>query len=1242
MRVALLSVVSGTLLVLIAATALATAEPIPLVRDGKPAAAIVLSPEPSQSARFAAAELRYHIHRITGATLPIVTDASTVAGPRILVGESDATRALKLRGPSFRPQQYLIRFLPDTLVLIGNDEDDPRQPDLRPRIAPGRFGGAAQFDGASTLVRVPEAGFSDARGSWEAQVWMPAEAPEKHGTILRVDGANPWTYHILQRDAGTSRINYVIYDGQNSAAVRSEELAEGWHHVLATWDTAADSIALYVDGKLCGTGKCLKTTCAGAIVGIGGVAHGSTDPVGNCFIGLIDEVRISRVVRDPATDAAGGPYEMDEHTGTLYHFDSDAGLLPETLDPLAAADLPNAFRSCGTLYAVYDFLERHCGVRWYAPGEIGIVCPEQSTLAVSGSDRKHQPAMEMRMIAGAYLYMPTAADRVPGPAAALYKLRMRIGGAVRVTGHSFYHYPKQYQAEHPEWFARSAPDVLPSADGPPPPQMCYTSEGFIKQISDDATAYFDDGGTQGGAGRGHNVFGLVPMDNSTWCQCPACQALLNPAEKDNPQFNNGYASDYIYEFTNRVAREVGKRHPGKWLGQLAYSTYAYHPLNVKLEPNIQVQMCLHTRNWWCPSMEANDRKVLRDWREQEPDRPLYLWLYYCFPALNARSGNFHYFPGFFARQVVEQMRMYHDAGIRGMYIENSSECDATFLMDQLEYYVTFKLADDPTLDGNRLIEEFFTGYYGAAAEPMKALYCRIEDIFTNPKYYPPEIQGSAAHQHQTEELAWKWLGTPERMAQMQQLMDQAVAAARTDAEKQRVDMFKRGIFDYMVEGRRLYDEHNVKRAQPIATVNVPRVAAAGELRAPDDLARVDWARLADCPGWGGLSGDPAPRTLTTRLGHDGRYLLIECTDAVSTKSLRATDEVWTGDDFELFFAPARDATAYNQLCIGPSGGLAPFAWKTEPRGSGEWESGAIVMSDTSDAGRWTIRAAFPLDRLLPGASTPAGKLYANFYRNSPGNRDMLAWQPVFSSGFHDTARLPELVLEDGANATGSLGLPCLPGVLAQAFAGQEQPTDPGRVRERSEWSQIWWDVANDTSMPRVLLIGDSVTVGYSAGVIKQLEGIAHVDRLGNSRNILDPIHLKETRTLLEEGQYAVIHFNNGLHGFHLSVEQYAQGLRDYVALLRELAPGVPLIWGSSTPITVKEHPEQLAPNNDVVVARNAAAAEIMNELGILTNDLYALVVGKPELRSDTHHYNEVGRAEQAEAVAGALRPYVQP
>jgi hypothetical protein len=76
-----------------------------LTEDGKPAASIVIASQaPTQSAQFAALELQDQIRRITGATLPIVTDKEQVSGVRILVGESQATRDLGLKSADFKPQ----------------------------------------------------------------------------------------------------------------------------------------------------------------------------------------------------------------------------------------------------------------------------------------------------------------------------------------------------------------------------------------------------------------------------------------------------------------------------------------------------------------------------------------------------------------------------------------------------------------------------------------------------------------------------------------------------------------------------------------------------------------------------------------------------------------------------------------------------------------------------------------------------------------------------------------------------------------------------------------------------------------------------------------------------------------------------------------------------------------------------------------------------------------------------------
>lgn len=962
-----------------------------LARDGRPAATIVIAAEPTIAAEFAAAELQAHVHRITGALLPIATDAQSVAGPRIAVGDSRLARALGIRAEALRSQEYVIRFRPEALVLLGRDDADAAAGGSLPARAPGKFGGALQFDGVRQVFVDDDVAFNDERGTLEAWVYLPAEKPDqRHGTILRLDGSDPWTYHIIQRDVNTSCISYTTYDGARGHGLRSGELSEGWHHVVGTYDATTATMELWIDGVKQGSTDYVKTTCRGAPLGIGAMAA----PFGNPLQGRIDEVRISTVVRDVPREADGGPYVPDDGTVALYHCDEPRGAPVNEVKGVTAATPPPLFGDHATLDAVYDFLERFCDVRWYAPTELGTVCLRTPTLVVSGKDIRRAPAMVHRWITPTPLYLPGPPDRVPARDVHLWKLRMRIGGQAFWVCHSFYGYYDRFLTEHPDWFAQGYEGQ--------PPQMCYTHPGFIAQVVQDARDYFDGKGKQPGATAEGDVFGLVPQDNMSWCRCPRCQAQLNAAERDNPQFNNGKASDYIWRFVNTVAAEVRKTHPDKWIGALAYSDYAYYPTGVRLEPNIVVQMCLHTRNWWCPSMEANDRKVLAEWRAREPNRPLYLWLYYCFPALNAKYGQFHYFPGFFAHDVMRQMRLYHDARIQGIFMEHSSECGESYLMDQLEFYLTLKLADDPSLDPQALFEEFFTRYYGHAAEPMKALYLGIEEAFSNPAGYPPEIRDSPAHQHQTEELAWGCEGTPERMARFAELMAAAEAAARTPEEQARVALFRRGLWDYMVEGRRLYESRAEKRAAPTLSLSVPSIPEAG-----GELNRVDFASLPVQPGWGGLSGDPTDRRIELRVAHDATHLYFQLTEWLDPRTLVPGGQIWDGDDWELFFAPARGAS-YRQLCIAPDGRVARLRYG-EPEGP--WELGEQILSNTGRPDCWIVRLALPLDRLLPAPLSRGARLYANVYRASPNATRLLAWAPNFANGFHDTTRLPALTLE---------------------------------------------------------------------------------------------------------------------------------------------------------------------------------------------------------------------------------------
>ncbi|MDX9978886.1 MAG: SGNH/GDSL hydrolase family protein [Lentisphaeria bacterium] len=190
------------------------------------------------------------------------------------------------------------------------------------------------------------------------------------------------------------------------------------------------------------------------------------------------------------------------------------------------------------------------------------------------------------------------------------------------------------------------------------------------------------------------------------------------------------------------------------------------------------------------------------------------------------------------------------------------------------------------------------------------------------------------------------------------------------------------------------------------------------------------------------------------------------------------------------------------------------------------------------------------------------------------------------------------------------------------------------ARERAEWCHIWWENAHDTARPRILLVGDSICNGYNGAVRKRLAEFANVDLLATSKNISDPALLKEMGYMLGEYQYAVVHFNHGLHGFGIPQEKYEQYLRDYVAKVKAMAGDAKLVWASITPLRGD------SPNNAVIAARNEIAARVMQDNGIPVDDLHAVVAGQEELRSDNkgdaYHYNGKGYAVLAEAVSQYL------
>ena len=194
-------------------------------------------------------------------------------------------------------------------------------------------------------------------------------------------------------------------------------------------------------------------------------------------------------------------------------------------------------------------------------------------------------------------------------------------------------------------------------------------------------------------------------------------------------------------------------------------------------------------------------------------------------------------------------------------------------------------------------------------------------------------------------------------------------------------------------------------------------------------------------------------------------------------------------------------------------------------------------------------------------------------------------------------------------------------------------------RESIEWCDIWISHANETNLPRVLLIGDSITRDYYPEVERRLSGKAFVARLATSRFIADPVLLKEIELVLDQAKFDVIHFNNGMHGWQHSEAEYRHAFPKFLKIIRAHAPKARLVWAATTPLrdgkgvtgdTKAEY------SDERVAARNTIAAEIVTAQKIPTNDLNAPLRGHPEYHSDNVHFNNQGIQIQAAQVSAEV------
>ncbi len=193
--------------------------------------------------------------------------------------------------------------------------------------------------------------------------------------------------------------------------------------------------------------------------------------------------------------------------------------------------------------------------------------------------------------------------------------------------------------------------------------------------------------------------------------------------------------------------------------------------------------------------------------------------------------------------------------------------------------------------------------------------------------------------------------------------------------------------------------------------------------------------------------------------------------------------------------------------------------------------------------------------------------------------------------------------------------------------------------EQYEWSNIWCENANDGSLPRVMMVGDSISVGYRGAVAKNLAGKAYTDTYSTSKALDNPCFLPEL-DLVAAGAiraHSVITFNNGLHGMHLSAAEYEKYAASAIGHIVKKYESAKLIIVLSTPITENGDPHTLAPLNSKPLERNEIMRSLAAKYKLQVCDLYAAVAGNAGIRSaDGYHYNSDGYKIMADALSAAI------
>ncbi len=326
--------------------------------------------------------------------------------------------------------------------------------------------------------------------------------------------------------------------------------------------------------------------------------------------------------------------------------------------------------------AVYVFLEKYFGVKWFAPGVEFV--PSMATIQLDTLNFSYTPKITTRTVHSRLFYENTNfADRhkVTHESFPKYAPDARV--------HTFHRFlpEEQFYAKHPEYFALRGKQRLPT-------QLCLTNDKVLQIVKDSVATLFK-------RYPWASVVSVSQDDNQQHCQCDNCRKI--DEEEGSP-------AGTMIRFVNQVADAF----PDKTISTLAYQ-YTRKPCKTKPAVNVLITLCSIECDRSAPIAEkctdfADD---LIGWGKLTDN--IRIWDY------TTQFTNFLApFPNL--RTLKPNIELFRDNNAKWIFEQHSNNPSELF---ELRSYITAKLLWNPDLDFDELVAEFTNGYYQEAGPMVK-------------------------------------------------------------------------------------------------------------------------------------------------------------------------------------------------------------------------------------------------------------------------------------------------------------------------------------------------------------------------------------------------------------------------------------------------------------------------------------------------------------------------------------------